>query len=77
VTLRNSESNKGIISKVFYDLIYEISSYYSQFYSELGSTHPKIDVIVDYGTKIRSKIELLKSAYSDLLKSKLINFRMI
>jgi len=26
---------------------------------------------------IRSKIEKLKSAYSDLLKSKLINFKMI
>lgn len=32
VTIKNSQSNKNIISKVFYDLIYEISSCYSQFY---------------------------------------------
>jgi hypothetical protein len=32
VTIKNSESNKNVISKVFYDLIYEISTYYSQFY---------------------------------------------
>lgn len=32
VSLRNSESNKGAISKVFYDLIYEISACYSLFY---------------------------------------------
>ena len=77
VTIKNSESNKTIISKVFYDLIYEISSYYSQFYEELARTHPKIDLLVAHGTMILSKIEKLKSAYSDLLKSKLINFKMI
>ena len=77
VTIKNSESNKTIISKVFYDLIYEISSYYSQFYEELARTHPKIDLLVAHGTMILSKIDKLKSAYSDLLKSKLINFKMI
>jgi len=32
VTIRTSESNKGAVSKVFYDLIFEISSDYSLFY---------------------------------------------
>ena len=65
VTIKNSESNKTIISKVFYDLIYEISSYYSQFYEELARTHPKIDLLVAHGTMILSKIDKLKSAYKD------------
>jgi len=45
-----------MISKLFYDLIYEISSYYSQFYEELTRTHPKMDLIVEYGTTIAIKI---------------------
>ena len=50
VTLNTSEMNKNVVSKIFYDLIYEISTYYSQFYEELARTHPKIDVIVRIGT---------------------------
>jgi hypothetical protein len=62
--MKSSESNKNVISKVFYDLIFEISSYYSQFYEELARTHPKIDSIVALGISIRKKVEKLKEIYS-------------
>jgi hypothetical protein len=77
VTIRTSESNKGAVSKVFYDLIFEISSDYSLFYEELARTHPKIDAVVRLGIGIRKKVDKLKEAYSELLRSRLINFKMI
>jgi len=77
VTIKNSESNKNVVAKVFYDLIFEISGGYAQFYEELARTHPKIDTIVRLGVGIRKKIAKLKTAYAELLKSKLINFKMI
>ena len=76
-TIKSSESNKNVISKVFYDLIYEISSHYSLFYEELARTHPKIDSIVSLGISIRKKVEKLKEIYAELLKTRLINFKMI
>jgi len=43
----------------------------------LARTHPKIDAIVTLGINIRRKVERLKEVYSELLKTRLINFKMI
>lgn len=77
VTIKNSESNKNAIKKVFYDLIYEIATYYSLFYEELTRSNPTIDTIASHGTAIHEKISRLKEVYAELLKLKLINFKMI
>lgn len=62
---------------MFYDLIFEISCNYSLFYEELGRAHPKIDSMVGLGMGIRQKVEKLKEIYTELLKTRLINFKMI
>jgi hypothetical protein len=55
----------------------ESTANYALFYEELGKPHPKIGTIVRLGITIRTKIDRLKIAYSDLIKTKLISFKMV
>lgn len=77
ITIQSSESNKNAITKVFYDLIFETSSHYNLFYEELSRSTPIIDSMVRHGTEIQLKIGKLKEVYAELLKIKMINFKMI
>ena len=77
ITLSNNQSNKEMVVKGFYDLMYELSYHYEQFYEELSRNHPVIDVLILHGMVIRNKIIKIKEVYSELLKLKMLSFKLV